>query len=106
MAAGGAAVYIEQLTCTLVGDVDPEAMSVAWQRAVDRHPALRTWFAWEDLDRPLQIVAPAAELPVGIATSGSDYDWGVFQPLPGKGNAVIQKPPFYMGTRWCKGFFE
>jgi hypothetical protein len=45
-------------------------------------------------------------LPVGVATSGSDYDWGVFQPLPGKRNAVVQKPPFYMGTRWCKGFFE
>lgn len=48
----------------------------------------------------------AAMLPVGIATSGSDYDWGVFQPLPGKNNALIQKSPFYMGTRWCKGFFE
>src|SRR5262245_42564124 len=51
-------------------------------------------------------VEGAAMLPVGAATAGSDYDWGVFQPLPGKGNAVIQKPPFYMGTRWCKGFFE
>jgi hypothetical protein len=53
-----------------------------------------------------RFVEGVAMLPVGAATAGSDYDWGVFQPLPGKSNAVIQKPPFYMGTRWCKGFFE
>jgi len=66
LAAAGAAVYIEQITCTLVADLDPAALAEAWQRAVDRHPALRTWFAWEDLDRPLQIVAPRAELPVEV----------------------------------------
>jgi aryl carrier-like protein len=66
LAAGGSAVYIEQITCTLIGAIDAAALGEAWQRAVDRHPALRTWFAWEDLDRPLQIVAPRAELPVEI----------------------------------------
>jgi hypothetical protein len=53
-----------------------------------------------------RFVEGAAMLPVGVATAGSDYDWAVFEPLPGKRNAVIQKQPFYMGTRWCKGFFE
>jgi hypothetical protein len=53
-----------------------------------------------------RFVEGAAMLPVGVATSGTDYDWAVFEPLPGKRNAVIQSPPFYMGTRWCKGFFE
>lgn len=66
LAAGSAAVYIEQLTCALVGDVDLAAMAAAWQSLVDRHPALRTWFAWEDLDRPLQIVAARAELPLEL----------------------------------------
>ncbi len=66
LAAGGVAVYLEQLTSTLLGDIDTAALGEAWQRAVDRHPALRTWFAWEDLDRPLQIVAASAELPVEI----------------------------------------
>ena len=50
-----------------------------------------------------------AMLPVGAVTAaaGSDYDWGVFQGLPGKRSAVIQKPPMiYMGTRWCDGFFQ
>ena len=67
LAAGGVAVYVEQLTATMIGDIDAAVLGEAWQRAVDRHPALRTWFSWEDLDRPLQIVAAHAELPVEIA---------------------------------------
>ncbi len=66
LAAAGSAVYIEQLTCTLIGDIDTAAMSEAWQRVVDRHPALRTWFVSEELDRPLQIVAARADLPMRI----------------------------------------
>jgi hypothetical protein len=53
-----------------------------------------------------RFVEGAAMLPVGLATSRSDYDWAVFQALPGKRNAVIQKGPLYMGTRWCEGFFQ
>lgn len=53
-----------------------------------------------------RFVEGAAMVPVGVATAGSDYDWGVFQPLPGKRNAVVQKPPVYTGTRWCEGFFQ
>ena len=54
-----------------------------------------------------RFVEGVAMLPVGVATSGSDYDWRVFQALPGARNAVIQKPPpLYMGTRWCDGFFQ
>ena len=56
-----------------------------------------------------RFVEGAAMLPVGAVTAaaGSDYDWGVFQGLPGKRSAVIQKPPMiYMGTRWCDGFFQ
>ena len=53
-----------------------------------------------------RFVEGVAMLPVGVATAGSDYDWGVFQPLPGKRNAVVQKSPLYTGVRWCDGFFQ
>ena len=53
-----------------------------------------------------RFVEGAAMVPVGVMTAGSDYDWGVFQPLPGKRNAIVQKPPLYTGTRWCEGFFQ
>jgi non-ribosomal peptide synthase protein (TIGR01720 family) len=55
--------YFEQLSCTLEGDVDLESFQRAWQRVVDRHPALRTTFRYEDLHRPLQIVHGHVELP-------------------------------------------
>jgi len=66
LAAGKQAVYLEQLTCTLIGEIDAQALAEAFQRSVDHHPALRTWFAWEDLDRPLSIVASNAPLPVAF----------------------------------------
>jgi non-ribosomal peptide synthase protein (TIGR01720 family) len=55
--------YFEQLSSTLEGDLDLEAFQRAWQRVVDRHPALRTSFRYENLDKPLQIVHRNIELP-------------------------------------------
>jgi hypothetical protein len=47
-----------------------------------------------------------ALMPVGLATVNSDYDWALYQPMPGKRNALIQKKPLYMGGRYCEGFFQ
>jgi hypothetical protein len=47
-----------------------------------------------------------AMLPVGLATARSDYDVAVWQPMPGKRMAVVNKPPVYLGTRYCEGFFQ
>jgi amino acid adenylation domain-containing protein len=49
-------VYFEQLSATLRGDLDLAAFERAWQRVMDRHPILRTAFAWKSLDRSLQVV--------------------------------------------------
>ncbi len=49
-------VYFEQLSATLRGDLDLVAFERAWQRVIDRHPILRTAFAWKSLDRSLQVV--------------------------------------------------
>ncbi len=62
-------VYTEQLMCTLMGGLNIPALKQSLQRAVDRHPALRTCFLWEDLDEPLQIVRDHATLPL------REYDW-------------------------------
>ncbi len=48
--------YIEQLSCTLRGDLDRDAFQGAWERVVQRHPALRTVFLWEKRDEPVQVV--------------------------------------------------
>jgi amino acid adenylation domain-containing protein/non-ribosomal peptide synthase protein (TIGR01720 family) len=55
--------YLEQVWCVLHGELDPDAFHGAWQRAVDRHPALRTAFSWEGLEEPLQVVRRGVELP-------------------------------------------
>lgn len=49
-------LLVEQLVCTLEGPLDLAAVEIAWQRAADRHPALRTAVVWQGLERPLQIV--------------------------------------------------
>jgi amino acid adenylation domain-containing protein len=56
-------VYFEQLCFTLHGDLDVAAFERAWQHLIDRHPALRTVFAWETRDKPLQVVRRHATLP-------------------------------------------
>jgi amino acid adenylation domain-containing protein len=61
--APGSGVYIERLSCELRGDLDPAAFRAAWEAALARHPALRTAFLWQGLDRPLQVVRRAVPLP-------------------------------------------
>src|SRR6185295_11850462 len=66
LASAGSALYLEQMTADLAGEVDLEALRRAYQFVVDRHPSLRSWYAWEDLERPLQVVAATAELPFAV----------------------------------------
>jgi amino acid adenylation domain-containing protein len=48
--------YVVQIEWTLRGALDVEAWKRAWQEVFERHPALRTAFAWEKLAEPVQIV--------------------------------------------------
>ncbi|WP_394838601.1 amino acid adenylation domain-containing protein [Pendulispora rubella] len=52
-------VYLEQLWMTLTGSLDEGRLRAAWDRVIERHPALRTGFVWDGLDEPMQIVVPA-----------------------------------------------
>jgi amino acid adenylation domain-containing protein/non-ribosomal peptide synthase protein (TIGR01720 family) len=67
--------YFEQLSCNLKGNLNPLAFQQAWQEIVSRHPALRTSFHWEELDKPLQIVHAQVDLP------WVQYDWRNFTPI-------------------------
>src|SRR4051794_2466826 len=62
-AGAGADLYFEQLTAELEGDLDETAFAAAWQRVVERHTALRTGFLSHGVERPLQLVRRAAEVP-------------------------------------------
>jgi amino acid adenylation domain-containing protein/non-ribosomal peptide synthase protein (TIGR01720 family) len=62
-------VYIEQLSCTLTGDLNVSAFEQAWQQVVVHHSIFRTAFLWESLHQPLQVVF--REVNINVAT----YDW-------------------------------
>ena len=59
-------VYVVELAYTLRGALDAGAFRRAWQAAMDRHPVLRTSFAWERIEEPLQIVHERVEPAIEI----------------------------------------
>jgi amino acid adenylation domain-containing protein/non-ribosomal peptide synthase protein (TIGR01720 family) len=69
VAAPESGVYVAQLTYGLHGALDPAALRRAWQHALDRHPALRTGFLWDQAALPLQVVCAGAQLP------WEEHDW-------------------------------
>ena len=62
--ASESGMYFVQIAWTLRGGLDATAFLRAWQEVVDRHAILRTGFAWERLERPMQIVRKKVALPV------------------------------------------
>ncbi|WP_206507332.1 non-ribosomal peptide synthetase [Streptomyces chrestomyceticus] len=56
--------YTGHFGVRLDGVTDPEALARAWQRVVDRTPALRTAVVWQDVPEPLQVVRAGAPVPV------------------------------------------
>jgi amino acid adenylation domain-containing protein/non-ribosomal peptide synthase protein (TIGR01720 family) len=62
-------VYVEQLICTLHGDLDVAAFERAWAAVLARHTVLRTLFVWNRGEKPLQVVRRSVRLPF------EQYDW-------------------------------
>ena len=67
--ADGTGAYVQQMTCTLRGELDSRAFADAWRAVVARHPILRTAFQWVDADRPKQVVYRQVDPPI------SELDW-------------------------------
>ncbi|MEE8585965.1 MAG: amino acid adenylation domain-containing protein, partial [Acidobacteriota bacterium] len=54
--------YVRQLVCRLEGPLHLDAWRRAWEMALQRHSVLRTFFLWEDVKEPLQVVLEGASL--------------------------------------------
>ena len=67
-------VYFEQMTLNLQNNVNVGAFETAWQKVVDRHSVLRTFFVWENRQTPLQVVLKQVDLP------WSNLDWRELSP--------------------------
>jgi amino acid adenylation domain-containing protein len=61
--------HLLQITCTLNGPLDVARFQTACAHVVAAHPALRTSFAWDELDEPLQVVRRA------VAPALVQLDW-------------------------------
>ncbi len=59
-------LYFNQTLLTLHGELDVDAFRAAWQRVVDRHPILRTFFVWEGVAKPVQVVKRDAAMPFDV----------------------------------------
>jgi Condensation domain len=56
--APNSGVYVEQMCFELHGALNVSAFIQAWQQVIIRHPVLRIACVWENLEKPLQVVAP------------------------------------------------
>ena len=63
-------------------------LPAAWQRVVERHPALRTGFLWQELERPLQVVR--RHVP---SSPGRREDWRGCRPPSWSALARPPAPP-------------
>ncbi len=62
--APGSGAYVEQVGFTVRDPAfDPGAFERAWQRVAERHPVLRSAYAWEELEEPLQVVRRRVVVP-------------------------------------------
>jgi amino acid adenylation domain-containing protein len=64
VAEGETDPYFCHYAFLLEGALEYDAFEQAWQRAVQRHPILRTAFVWEGVDKPMQIVCRTLSLPI------------------------------------------
>jgi len=83
----------------------PGCCGVAWEHVVDRHPVLRTTFAWDGLPHPVQRVHRSASVKVGSWTGGTSRSWTCRPDWPvicsRNGRAVsIWNGPRHGGSTW------
>lgn len=66
VSAPGSDVYVEQLSCSLRGDLRLAEFRATWDEVLRRHATLRTAFAWHGLPEPLQVVGPLLPPPLEV----------------------------------------
>ncbi|MEJ2636842.1 MAG: amino acid adenylation domain-containing protein [Calditrichia bacterium] len=59
-------VYVEQMNCTLEGNLNITAFRESWQQIINRHSILRTSFLTKGLKEPIQMVHRNVEVPLEI----------------------------------------
>src|SRR5215467_3576554 len=55
-------LYVIQISCVLEGDFNIADFERTWAKLIQRHEAFRTFFVWEGLKSPIQVVERGAPL--------------------------------------------
>ncbi|HVN54986.1 MAG TPA: amino acid adenylation domain-containing protein [Anaerolineaceae bacterium] len=55
--------YLEQITCSLEGELNLVAFEGAWQQVAERHSIFRTSFVWRGIEQPVQVVQRQIWIP-------------------------------------------
>ncbi|HKV40150.1 MAG TPA: condensation domain-containing protein, partial [Blastocatellia bacterium] len=66
---GEGGLYITQLVLGMKGPANALALERAWQQVTARHPALRTSFQWQGVERPRQTASNQAAIRI------EEHDW-------------------------------
>src|SRR5688572_24044474 len=69
--------YIQQLVWRGAGALDAHLVEAAWARMIERHEALRLYFAWEGSLEPRQFLAEPFKAPVAVLGDRAAGDDGV-----------------------------
>ena len=91
--------YVGQFDFELRGDLDPAALETAWRLALARHAALRAGFAWQGLERPLQVVRRDIAIPLhredsrGLATEEQEARIAAYLAADRARGFDISQPP-------------
>ena len=85
--------YISQILCTMRGDFNVAAFKQSLERVVQRHAALRTFFIWEGLKEPVQVVQKHLDL------TWDDLDWRGLSP-----EAHFEQLTAYIVKEQTRGF--
>lgn len=98
-AADNSGIYVEQLSCTLNGNLNLSAFKQAWQRVVARHSILRTAFVWKTQDEPRQVVLRQVEVNLnyqdwrGIESNLQQQQLEQFLKIDRQQGFNLSKPP-------------
>lgn len=57
------ALYVNQTSFVVRGELQVDCLEHAWQAVVDRNPVLRTAFLWKDVKETLQVVSGEVKVP-------------------------------------------